>query len=68
MNIFEEFKRIVLELENQKVRYALVGGVAISFYAEPRFTRYIDILVISDDLDKTKSILEEDGYFESTSL
>ena len=39
----------------------------MAFYAEPRFTRDIDILVISDDLDKTKSILEKDGYFESTS-
>ena len=67
MNIFEEFKRLVLELEKHKVRYALVGGVAMAFYAEPRFTRDIDLLVISDDLDKTKSILEKDGYFESTS-
>lgn len=67
MNVFEEFKRLVLQLEKQKVRYALVGGVAMAFYAEPRFTRDIDILVISDDLDKTKSILEKNGYFESTS-
>ena len=67
MNIFEEFKRLVLKLEKQKVRYALVGGVAMAFYAEPRFTRDIDILVISDDFDKTESILEKDGYFESTS-
>jgi hypothetical protein len=29
MNVFEEFKRLVLELEKQAVRYALVGGVAI---------------------------------------
>jgi len=67
MNVFEEFKRLVIELENHQVRYALVGGVAMAFYAEPRFTRYIDILVISDDLYKTKNILEKDGYFESTS-
>ena len=67
MNVFEEFKRIVLELEKQKVRYALVGGVAMAFYSEPRFTRDIDILVDIDDFDKTKGILEKDGYFETAS-
>ena len=67
MNVFEEFKRLVLELEKQGVRYALVGGVAMAFYTEPRFTRDIDLLVDSDDFGKTKGILENDGYFESTS-
>ncbi|MCP4665574.1 MAG: nucleotidyltransferase family protein [Deltaproteobacteria bacterium] len=67
MNVFEEFKRIVLELEEQKVRYVLVGGVAMAFYSEPRFTRDIDLLVDSDDFDKAKAILEKDGYFESAS-
>ena len=67
MNVFEEFKRLVLELEKQGVRYALVGGVAMAFYTEPRFTRDIDLLVDSDDFGKTKGILENDGYFQSTS-
>lgn len=67
MNVFEEFKQLVTKLEKQKVRYALVGGVAMAFYAEPRFTRDIDILIYSNDLAKTKSILEGDGYFESAS-
>jgi hypothetical protein len=65
MNVFEEFKRLVLQLEKQAVvRYALVGGVAMAFYTEPRFTR-VDLLVDSEDFEKTKSILEKDGYFES---
>jgi hypothetical protein len=65
MNVFEEFKRLVTELEEQKVRYALVGGVAMAFYTEPRFTRDIDLLVDSDDFNTAKGILEKDGYFES---
>ena len=28
MNVFEEFKQVVLKLEEQSVRYALVGGIA----------------------------------------
>ena len=67
MDVFEEFKRLVLELQKQAVRYALVGGVAMAFYTEPRFTRDIDLLVDSDDFEKTKGILERAGYFESAS-
>lgn len=67
MNVFEEFKRLVVELEKQSVRYVLVGGVAMAFYSEPRFTRDIDLLVDSEDFEKTKGILEKNGYFESAS-
>jgi len=67
MNVFQEFKRLMKELENKRVRYALVGGVAMAFYAEPRFTRDIDLLVDTDDFDQVKGILEKDGYFESAS-
>lgn len=67
MNVFEEFKGLVMEFEKQKVRYALVGGVAMAFYTEPRFTRDIDLLVHSDDYHKTKGVLEKSGYFESAS-
>lgn len=65
MNVFEDFKRLVLALEKQKVRYALVGGVAMAFYAEARFTQDIDLLVEPEDFEKTKGILERQGYFES---
>ena len=67
MDVFQEFKRLVLELQKQAVNYALVGGVAMAFYTEPRFTRDIDLLVDSDDFEKARGILERDGYFESAS-
>jgi hypothetical protein len=65
MNVFEEFIQLVSELEKQGVRYALVGGVAMAFYTEPRFTRDIDLLVDFDDFDKVKDLLEKEGYFGS---
>jgi len=67
MNVFEEFKLLITELEKRKVKYALVGGVAMAFYTEPRFTRDIDLLVDSEDFDKVKGILDNYGYFESAS-
>jgi hypothetical protein len=67
MNVFQEFNLLIKEFDNQGVRYALVGGVAMAFYSEPRFTRDIDLLVDTDDFGKAKGILEKDGYFESAS-
>ncbi|MBF0531111.1 MAG: hypothetical protein HQK55_17965 [Deltaproteobacteria bacterium] len=67
MNLFEEFNNLVKELETGQVKYALVGGVAMAFYAEPRFTRAIDLLVDPEDYGKAKDILEKNEYFESTS-
>lgn len=65
MNVFEEFKRLVSKLQEQAVRYALIRGVAVAFYTEPRFTRDIDLLVNPEDFEKTKAILEEEGCFEA---
>jgi predicted nucleotidyltransferase len=67
MNVFEEFNHLVKELETRKVRYALVGGVAMAFYTEPRFTKDIDLLIDSEDYEKAKGILEKEGYFEAAS-
>ena len=64
MNVFEEFIHLVKELEAQEVRYALVGGVAMAFYNQPRFTRDIDLLIDSEDYEKAKGILEREEYFD----
>jgi len=65
MNIFDEFAEIVTHIEQEKIRYAIVGGVAMAFYAEPRFTQDIDMLLEPNDFEKARRILERNGYFES---
>ena len=67
MNLFEEFTTIIKDLEFHRIRYALIGAVAVAFYTEPRFTRDIDLLIDSDDYDKAKQVFEGNGYFESAS-
>jgi hypothetical protein len=66
MNVFYEFHKIVQHLQREHVHYALIGGVAIAFHAEPRFTRDIDILLMKSDLAKVTAILETEGYFSSS--
>ncbi len=67
MNVFYEFSKIVKQLEEQKIQYALVGGVAMAFHAEMRFTKDIDILLAPQDLERIRKILGAEGYFESAS-
>jgi len=65
MNIFNEFAEIIKHIEQEKIRYAIVGGVAMAFYAEPRFTQDIDMLLEPKDFEKARRILEQNGYIES---
>ena len=65
MNIFDEFVEILKHIELEKMRYAIVGGVAMAFYSEPRFTQDIDILLEPNDFEKARRILEKNGFVES---
>ena len=67
MNVFYEFWKIAKVLETEKIPYALVGGVAIAFHSVPRFTKDIDILVNPESYGQVKRVLQNEGYFESTS-
>lgn len=65
MNLFDEFSAIVKAFQKKKMRFAVVGGLAMAFYDEPRFTRDIDILLHSADEEKLFDAMSTLGYFES---
>lgn len=65
MNLFDEFFTIVENFEKMGLKYAVVGGIAMAFHDQPRFTKDIDILVLPEDLEKIAIIFEKIGYFES---
>lgn len=65
MNLFDEFSAIVKAFQKKKMRFAVVGGLAMAFYDEPRFTRDIDILLHSEDEEKLIDAMTTLGYFES---
>ena len=66
MNLFYEFFKIIEQFEKIGLQYAVVGGIAMAFHDQPRFTRDIDILVLPEDLEKICSVFEDIGYFESS--
>ena len=66
MNVFDEFKIIADNLAKSNISYALVGGVAMAFHGEPRFTKDIDILIRMNSFQGVNKILSDCGYSESS--
>ncbi len=45
MTLPEDLRQLLLALNAHGVEYLVVGGWAVGYYAEPRFTKDIDILI-----------------------
>lgn len=55
----EKLLSVLNLLRKTKVRYAIHGGFAVGYYAEPRATRDLDLIVMAEDIDRVKKILPE---------
>ncbi len=66
MNVFDEFPKITKAIEEKDIKYALVGGVALAFHDQPRFTKDIDIILGPNDFEKITEILLNLGYDENS--
>ena len=63
MNIFE---RVFRELNKEKIKYLVVGGVAVNLHGYARFTGDLDILVLLEEknLIKLDRAMKNMGYME----
>lgn len=48
MQVLRDFRELLELLNEQKVKYVIVGGYAVAFHGAPRYTGDIDILVKPD--------------------
>lgn len=57
------FKRVVNLLENAKIGYLLIGGVAVGVWGKPRVTEDIDFIIFSskNDIKRIKKVAENLG-------
>lgn len=46
--MMRDFRELLSELNAHRVKYLVVGGYAVSFHTEPRFTKDLDIVIGSD--------------------
>lgn len=63
-NINRFLKPLVTVLEGEKIKYAVIGGIAVLLYGEPRFTEDIDvnILLEKDQIKKFLRKLKDRGF------
>jgi hypothetical protein len=70
MNEIDVLKIVCRRLSDSKIEYMISGSVALSFYAEPRMTRDIDIVINinAQDIDKMMRLFENDFYINQEML
>ena len=64
MELFREFFAVIEGLNQKGLAYSVVGGIALAFHSQPRFTRDIDILGKPADLELYREIFASLGYTE----
>lgn len=68
MNLLEEFRAVVTNLNDNAVPYAVCGGMAMAVYGHARATQDIDILVASTSIENALAVLAPLGYQEASRL
>jgi len=64
MKIEKDFRDFIALLNRHDVRYLIIGAFAYSFYAEPRYTKDIDILIeqSEENAEKILASLKDFGF------
>ena len=67
MNNLESELRDLVRLYNQeRVEYALCGGMAVAIHGYPRFTKDIDFLIPAHSLELAKSVAAMAGFLDES--
>ncbi len=62
LDLFDEFKALVLALEANRIDYAVCGGLALAVHALARATIDIDLLVVPADLERVQAVAGQLGF------
>jgi hypothetical protein len=61
-DLYSEFRQLISALDQDRIDYALCGGIAVAVYGHPRTTVDIDLLILSESLDRVITIATALGY------
>jgi predicted nucleotidyltransferase len=64
MMLNQDFKEFIQSLNDNRVRYLVIGGYAVAFHGHPRYTKDIDIWIESmpENTDRMVKALEQFGF------
>lgn len=64
MDLREELNQLIKSLNQERIPYALCGGMALAVHGHPRFTQDLDLLIQESDLQRLIELAERLGYRE----
>lgn len=62
LDLFEELTQLIAALDEQRIEYALCGGLAMAVWGFPRATVDIDLVIEADALSATEAVAGSLGY------
>jgi hypothetical protein len=62
MDLLEELTSLLRQLDEERIGYALCGGLAMAVYGFPRATLDIDLMVEPESLESVKALAKDLGY------
>jgi hypothetical protein len=62
MDFLKVVSLVISDLDAQKLRYALIGGMAMAMHGLQRTTLDLDFILMLDDLEPADRILRKHGY------
>ena len=67
MKVEKDYEELLRLFNRNKVRYCIIGAYAVAFYAKPRYTKDLDLLV-EPDIENSKRIIKALNEFGFESL
>jgi hypothetical protein len=55
MKLPPDFKELLAEFARERVEFAIIGGYAFAFHAEPRATKDLDVLLGAGDENRHRA-------------
>jgi hypothetical protein len=62
LDLYEEFRKLIGALNEHDIDYALCGGLAMAVYDRPRTTIDIDLLIMSESLNRVLEVAQGLDY------
>ena len=62
----EELRELVTLFNQEKIDYALCGGMAVAIHGYPRFTKDIDFVIPAESLDRARMVSANAGYLDES--
>ncbi len=62
LTLLDEFRQVITALNEEKIEYAICGGIAMAIHGFLRATVDIDIVILQENIQITKQVLHKYGY------